>query len=189
MGMSRRETEIKLAFPSPQDARRTLAGAGAHEAKARVFEDNVLFDREDRPLASRGCLLRLRRAGSRAIVTFKGPVEGAHRHKVRTESEVEVGDADEMERILSGIGFRPVYRYQKYRTGFELAGVDIALDETAIGTYVELEGDPDAIDRVARALGKEPRDYLKETYRELQERHATSRGEVAGDLLYPRGNE
>ena len=186
MAMSRRETEIKLAFPSPKDALRALAHAGAIEAHPRVFEDNVLFDLDDGRLASAGCLLRLRRAGPRAVVTYKGPIEEGHRHKVREEAEVGVADGDEMDRILRGVGFLPRYRYQKYRTSFELEGVDIALDETALGTFVELEGPPDAIDRVAATLGKGPSDFLRATYRELQEEDAAARGVTAGDLLFPR---
>jgi len=187
MGMSRRETEIKLAFSSAEDARRALVAAGATPARPREFEDNVLYDFEDRGLFHKGRLLRLRRVGADALVTFKGPVEGESRHKVREESEVRVDDADEAARIFEGIGFRPFYRYQKYRTTFDLPGVHAAVDETALGTFGELEGDPDAIDRAAAALGREPRDYMKETYRELQERHAAATGVPAGDLLYPRG--
>ena len=186
MGMSRRETEIKLAFPSAEDARRALASAGAVPSRPREFEDNLLYDFEDRRLFHKGRLLRLRRVGADALVTFKGPVEGESRHKVREESEVRVDDGDEVARILEGIGFRPCYRYQKYRTTFALPGVHVALDETALGTFVELEGDPDAIDRAAASLGREPRDYLKETYRELQERQAAATGAPTGDLLYPR---
>jgi adenylate cyclase class 2 len=186
MGMSRRETEIKLAFSSPEDARNALAAAGAKATRDREFEDNVLYDFEDRRLFHKGRLLRLRRVGDEALVTFKGPVEGGSIHKVREESEVRVADADELAHILESVGFLPCYRYQKYRTTFELPGVHVALDETALGTFVELEGEPSAIDRAAGALGRGPRDYLTQTFRELQERDAASRGVPAGDLLYPR---
>lgn len=184
--MSRRETEIKLAFSSPEDARRTLASAGAVPSHEREFEDNVLYDSEDRRLFREGRVLRLRRFGTDALVTFKGPPEGDGRHKVRQESEVRVSDGDEAARILEGVGFRPCYRYQKYRSTFDLPGVHVALDETALGTFIELEGDPSAIDRAAAALGRGPHDYLKDTYRELQEKHAASGGLPAGDLLFPR---
>ena len=183
--MSRRETEIKLAFASPEDARRELIRLGAIESRPRVFEDNVVFDLDDRRLVTTDRLLRLRRTGPDAVLTYKGPAEAGRRHKVREEAEVGVADADEMDRILRGVGFRPGYRYQKYRTAFTLEGVDVALDETSLGTFVELEGDPDAIDRVAAALGKGPDDYLRATYRELQEKDAAARGAIAGDLLYP----
>jgi adenylate cyclase class 2 len=184
MAMSRRETEIKLAFPSSRDAASALSAAGATPSRSRTFEDNVLYDLDDRRLAGRGRVLRVRRAGRDVLMTFKGPVEGRHRHKVREEAEIAIADGDELARILEGIGLHPCYRYQKYRTTFELAGVHVALDETALGVFIELEGEADAIDRVASALGKTQGDYILETYRELQERDAAARGVDAGDLLY-----
>jgi hypothetical protein len=48
---------------------------------------------------------------------------------------------------------------------------------------VELEGAPDEIDRVARRLGFEPAQYVRESYRELHERHARMHGRAVGDLL------
>jgi adenylate cyclase class 2 len=142
MGMSRRETEIKLAFSSPEDARRALASAGAIPTHDRDFEDNVLYDSEDRRLFREGRVLRLRRFGTEALVTFKGPTEGEGRHKVREEAEVFVSDGDEAARILEGIGFRPAYRYQKYRSTFDLPGVHVALDETVLGPLSSSRGTP-----------------------------------------------
>jgi adenylate cyclase, class 2 len=185
MAMSRRESEIKLAFPAPGPAVQALVAIGARETHPRTFEDNVLFDLSGGPLSSTGRLLRLRRYGAATIVTFKGPVEGEHRHKVRTEHETVVVDAEAMRRILEGAGFEKVYRYQKFRTLFRIGGVEAAVDETPLGTFVELEGEPDEIDRVASALGCDPTRYIRETYRELQEREAARRGLPAGDLLMP----
>jgi len=52
------------------------------------------------------------------------------------------------------------FRYEKYRTTFRLPdsnawanGLLIELDETPIGTFVELEGPAAAIDRAAEELG------------------------------------
>jgi adenylate cyclase class 2 len=189
MGMSRRENEIKLAFASPDLAIRKLHDGGAREVHPRAFEDNVLYDVADRALARSGRLLRLRRYGAATILTFKAPVPGEHRHKVRVEHETAVADPDAMRRILEGLGFAPVYRYQKYRTGFLAGGVAASVDETPLGTFVELEGSPDEVDRVARALGCDESRYVLLTYRELQEREAAARGVPAGDLLMPGGDE
>lgn len=188
MGMSRRENEIKLAFASPDQAIRKLADCGARQTHPRTFEDNVLYDAADRVLARSGRLLRLRRYGAAAILTFKAPVAGEHRHKVRVEHETSVVDPDAMRRILDGLGYVPVYRYQKYRTVFLAGEVFAAVDETPLGTYVELEGSPEEVDRVARALGCDESRYILLSYREIQEQEAAARGVVAGDLLIPVEN-
>ena len=117
------------------------------------------------------------------VLTVKTPVEGQHRHKVRDEDETTVGDADVMTRILDGLGFAPCWRYQKHRTTYTLGGLEICLDETPIGCFVELEGPPDEIDVVTQQLGFTQDQQIRETYRELQEREAGRRGVSPGDLL------
>lgn len=189
MAKSSRENEIKLAFPSPELAVRRLLAAGATPIRERVFEDNVLFDLPDRPLTRGGRILRLRCAGEQAVLTFKAPVAGDHRHKVKTEHETAVSDPEALRRILTGLGYEPVYRYQKFRAAYRLGEVEAVVDETPIGTFVELEGAPDDVDRAAETLGATPADYIRLTYRELHERHAAERGVPVGDLLMPASGE
>jgi len=189
MDSSRREVEVKLPCDSPAGARRKLDGLGARLVRDRTFEDNILFERETDPLKPARKLLRLRREGGRALLTFKAPVEGDHAHKVRIEDESDVVDPQAVERILAGLGLRPHYRYQKYRTLFELEGLEICLDETPLGCFIELEGEPGAIDRVAAALGYGPDRYVLESYVELHEQWAAERGLPMGDLVFGRGEE
>jgi len=184
MGASRLETEIKLRFPSPEAAADCLRAASASLVSPREREDNVLYDRGSE-LARGGRALRLRRAGGRAILTWKGPVPGSHVHKVRIERETDVEAPEVMDEILRELGLVPSYRYEKYRTTFSLDRVTLCLDETPLGCFVELEGDGDEIDRVARRLGFAPEDYIRASYRELH-RNAVAAGDARpGDLLLP----
>lgn len=184
MGPSRKEVEIKLSFASTEDAIQRLQRLGAVLVHAREFEDNLIYDLPSGELKASGRLLRLRRAGSKSTITFKSTPPVETRHKVRVEHESSVSSADEMERILAGLGFSTVYRYQKYRTVYELEGVEISVDETPIGCFVELEGDPDAIDHLARRLGFNVEEYILSTYRDLHEADAASRGAPVGDLVF-----
>ena len=188
MAKSNCENEIKLAFPSPETAVSRLLAAGARPVGARAFEDNVVFDLADRSLLKSDRLLRLRSFAGSSLLTFKAPVAGEHRHKVRTEHETSIADPEAMRSVLLGLGFEAVYRYQKYRATYRLGAVDVAVDETPIGTFVELEGDPDDVDAAAAALGCTPSDFIRATYRELQQKEAASRGVVAGDLLLAEPN-
>ncbi len=185
MPESNRENEIKLAYPSADKATAALRQAGATLRHERTFEDNTLFDLPGGVLAASDRILRLRSYGTRSILTFKGPVEGGHAHKVRVEHEMDVPDAAVMRSILGGLGYTAVYRYQKYRATYAWGPLEAAVDETPIGTFVELEGPPDDVDRAAAALGAAPPDYIRATYRELQVADASARGAVAGDMLMP----
>ncbi len=177
------ETEIKLPFPSAAEAIERLRELGANFLHERAFEDNVAYDLPSGDLRAAGRLLRLRRYGGRAWLTYKAPAGGGGRHKVRTEHETEIGDPDALERLLGDLGYRPAYRYQKHRTVLALPGVEASVDETPLGCFVELEGDPEAIDALALRLGFSADQYIVATYRELHEAACASRGVAAGNLL------
>mgnify|MGYP001824752345 CR=1 FL=1 len=103
---------------------------------------------------------------------------------MRIEHETLLDDAAACAEILTGLGFRPVYRYQKYRALYELEQLHLCLDETPVGCFVELEGQPDAIDRVAARLGFGPEQFIRSTYLELHEEAAgVGRGEL-GDMVF-----
>lgn len=162
------ETEIKLPAADVDSAKRLLYRAGFRVHKRRIFEDNTVFDTPRRNLGKTATLLRLREAGRKAIVTYKGrPI--ASRHKSREELEVEVSDPATLRAIAARLGFEPVFRYQKYRTEYKQpsrSGI-ATLDETPIGVYLELEGEPGWIDRTARRLGYSEKDYITASYGRL----------------------
>ena len=189
MQRSTREIEIKLSFESADEARRCLEKLGGRLIREREFEDNVVYDRDLDPLKDAGKLLRLRRSGASALLTYKAPVPGEHRHKVRQEEETVVDDPAAVEALLDGLGFHPIYRYQKYRTLFEIGDLHVCLDETPLGCFVELEGPPEQIDRATEVMGIPRERYVLETYRELQEKDALERGVEAGDLVFDTTDE
>lgn len=184
MPRASRETEIKLPYPSSNQAFEALDSLGARVVSARSFEDNAVFDWPDGRLESSGRMLRLRTCAGVATLTYKAPVEGVHRHKVRLEHETVLGDAEAARKILEALGFRSVYRYQKFRTVLEIAGLTACVDETPIGCWVELEGDPSAIDAIAARLGFGPDRYVRDTYRDLHERACVAAGLPRLDLVF-----
>jgi adenylate cyclase class 2 len=161
------ETEVKLRLPDLAAGRTALGRAGARLARPCVFEDNALYDDREGRLGAGGCVLRLRRVDGRGIVTFKGPkrVEGGVRS--RPEHETEVQDADAFEAILAGLGYVCRFRYQKRRETWSLPGVEVVLDDTPIGAFLEVEGPAPAIHAAAVALGFSPADYVAASYAEL----------------------
>ena len=187
-----------------------LAGPGS----ARVHEENVIFDTPQGGLAKHGQLLRIRTetpetrrkskiAGpnQRIVLTFKQPfapqavegTESAHHgfYKVRDEIELEVTDAPSLTKIFEGLGMRGWFRYEKYRTTFRMpaskawaGSLLIELDETPIGTFVELEGPAPAIDRAAEELGYSKQDYVLKNYLRLYMEDCRRRGEQPRDMVF-----
>ena len=154
-------------MPGPSEARALVVGIGAAPSRPRHFEDNVLFDDAGASLRASGRALRLRRTAAAGIVTYKGPRIPGGAIKSRPEIEVTVGDADAAQQVLEALGYRPVFRYQKYREAFHWRDAEIVVDETPIGTFLEVEGPIETIHAAAAALGRGPADYVGESYAAL----------------------
>jgi adenylate cyclase class 2 len=175
-----RETEVKLRVASAEAARERLRRVGAELVRERHFEDNALFDDKAGSLGASGTLLRLRRTPHGGVLTFKGPREIENGVKSREERETSVDDPDEVRAILRKLGYRPLFRYQKYRETWTHRGQEIEVDETPIGTFLEIEGDLEGIHAVARELGFSPEDFLTESYVGL-----FLAGGGQGDMVFP----
>ena len=67
--------------------------------------------------------------------------------------------------VLEELGFRVWFRYEKYREEFAHEDVTIAIDETPVGTFVEIEGSEQGIHDMAAALARKPADYVTDSYR------------------------
>jgi adenylate cyclase class 2 len=162
-----REAEIKLRVERPSLFKARLRDLGAVLLRSRHFEDNHIMDFEDERLRRSNSLLRLRIAGKKAYLTFKGPSRILSGTKARREMESELIEGRTVLRILYLLRLRCHFRYQKHRTIFRLSRTMITLDETPIGNYAEIEGEPVSIKRIAKKLGFEEKHFITDTYLEL----------------------
>jgi adenylate cyclase class 2 len=164
------EREVKLRFDSPEQARAAILAAGATPLRCRRLQEDALLDTEDETLRRRQCALRIRTEGGKSLLTFKGPVQpGAM--KVRDEYETVVGDGQVLQHVLEELGLHVWFRYEKYREEYAAEDVTVAIDETPVGTYVEIEGGEEAILAMTRALGRTAADFILDSYRGLFIKH------------------
>jgi adenylate cyclase class 2 len=177
------EREIKLGFRTPAEAREAILAAGATPLRGRRLQEDCLLDTRDDELHQRRCVLRVRLECGKTLLTFKGPVQ-ASEMKLREELETIVGDGLLLLRVLEELGFRVWFRYQKYREEFAHECVTVALDETPVGTFVEIEGSENGIHEMAAALSRKPADYVLDSYRGLFVKHCQQRGLPVTDMLF-----
>ena len=177
------EREIKLRFADASAARAAVLGAGATPIRSRRLQEDSLLDTEDESLRRRRCVLRVRVESGKSLLTFKGPVQPSF-VKMREELETVVGDGTLVLRVLEELGFHVWFRYEKYREEFALDDVIVAIDDTPVGTFVEIEGGDRGIHEMAMALGRGPADYVLDSYRRIYILDCETRGIPAGDMVF-----
>jgi adenylate cyclase class 2 len=164
--------EIELKFPvvDPKSFRRKVEELGFRLETERTFERNTLYDTPDRDLRERGQILRLRSYGERCTVTHKRKTGTSDaRYKTRIETETTVGDCDALAEVFKQLGCDPVFHYEKFRTewAYGETGGHLVLDETPVGIWAELEGDPAWIDAMLDGLGIPAGDTTTASYGKL----------------------
>jgi adenylate cyclase, class 2 len=160
-----------------------VLSAGATPLRGRRLQEDCLLDTDDEDLRRRRCVLRVRMESGKSLLTFKGPVQPSI-VKVREELETVAADGTLLLHILEELGFHVWFRYQKYREEFALDDVIVAIDETPVGTFVEIEGGEEHIHRTAAALGKTAKDYITDSYRTLFTDYCRMHGVEATDMLF-----
>ena len=183
-GAGPQEIEVKLPAADLAEVRRRLEELGATLEKGRHDESNDLFDDAAGSLAGAGRALRLRRAQGRGILTFKGAAKFTQGVKSREERETAVGEPGEMEAILERLGFRRKFRYEKRREEWRFSDCDVALDETPIGNFVEIEGDPAAIRRAVAALALDFASAIPYSYAGLYARKRKEDPALPEDMVF-----
>ena len=179
------EREIKLRFANAADARAAVAASGAVPRRGRRLQQDALLDTRDGLLRASGSALRVREEDGRSVLTFKGPVQPSTM-KLREEIETQVVDGAALLGVLERLGFRVWFRYEKFREEFSLGRCIVAIDETPVGTFVEIEGDEPGVAATAKALGRTPADYLLDSYRGLFARRCEEQGAPLADMLFGR---
>ena len=177
------EREIKLQFASADEARDAIIACGATPLLGRRLQEDALLDTDDEELRRRRCVLRVRMENGKSRLTFKGPVQPGPM-KLREEHETVAADGDTLLTILRELGLHAWFRYEKYREEFAAEDVVIAIDETPVGTFVEIEGGEHHIHETAARLGKSPADYITDSYRTLFLQHCAERGVTSSDMLF-----
>jgi adenylate cyclase, class 2 len=172
-----------LRFDSAEEARDKILALGATPHLGRRLQEDCLFDTDDEQLRRQRSTLRVRSESGHALLTFKGPVIPAA-IKIREEHETVVSDGAALQTILEELGLHVWFRYEKYREEFTADEVVIAVDETPVGVFVEIEGKEDAIHRMANALGKSPADYITDSYRFIFLQHRDANGLAGHDMVF-----
>lgn len=165
------EIEAKLKVDSLQEIERKLAELGA-EFLAEQLQTDYHFDDANSELTKTDRCLRLRRqmvgSSERFFLTYKGAKEESN-FKKRQEIEIEIKDADSVQKLLSALGYEKVLVVEKRRRLWRLGDCEVALDRLPLlGNFVEIEGpDDEKIADAQRSLGLADLPHIAESYASL----------------------
>jgi adenylate cyclase class 2 len=160
-----------------------VLAAGATPLHGRRLQEDALLDTADDALRTRACALRIRMENGKSRITFKGPVQSSAM-KLRDEFETLVGDGGLLLHIFEELGFQVWFRYEKYREEFSHEDVIVAVDETPVGVFVEIEGSEGGITAMAAAMGRTPSDYIVDSYRSLFLQQRDALGLTGNDMVF-----
>lgn len=178
-----KEIEVKFALKDRPELVRKLHDIGGQRLYPETFEDNIVLDRRGE-LRTKGALLRVRKFGKYSIATFKGPmaIEGG----VKTRDEVQTGvESFELAiQLFDSLGYKPVFRYQKFREVWRVKDAEVVIDRTPIGEYFEIEGTMDLIRSIATELGMEMEQAIRQTYADLYRQARRTRADLPNDMVF-----
>ncbi len=129
------------------------------------FEENTLY--RGGVLDEKQAVLRVRKIDDKTVLTYKQPIESISDFKRQIEFETIVEKAEELEKIIEGLGFVKALVYEKRRQTWQFRAVEVVLDELPFGQYMEIEGSMIAIAEAEMLLDIENLELENETYPRL----------------------
>lgn len=178
------EIEVKFPLSDRNELTRKLHEIGATRLYPETFEDNIVFDRRGE-LRTKGALLRVRKFGRYSLATYKGPMSIEGGIKSREEVQTGVESFELAIQLFDSLGYKPVFRYQKFREVWRIREVEVVIDRTPIGSYFEIEGPIDLIRSVATELGMNMDQALRQTYADLYRQHRRTRADLPENMVFP----
>jgi len=188
-----RELELKGVVDDEAARRRRLEDAGAHVVFQGRLEDRR-YDTADRRLTASDEVLRVRTytgdSGERATLEWKGPTRVEDGYKVRDEIIANTTDASALAKILQHLGYSVIGEIDREVVQYALERATVRFERyPRMDALVEVEGQPDDIERAIRALGM-PREaftadrlptFVARFEARTGERAALSRRQIASD--------
>src|SRR5260221_97373 len=178
------EIEIKFPLRERNELVRKLHEIGAQRLYPETFEDNIVLDRRGE-LRTRGSLLRVRKFGKYSIATYKGPMSIEGGVKSREEVQTGVESFELAIQLFASLGYKPVFRYQKFREVWRLKETEVVIDRTPIGDYFEIEGSVETLRTVAADLGMNMEHAIRQTYADLYRQARRNRGDLPENMVFP----
>ena len=178
------EVELKACVPDPDALVGRLRTAGAREDFVGELIDRR-FDYSDASLLARDEVVRVREylgvdGSSQTSLEWKGPTSTVAGYKQREEIGVQAGDPETLVAILGRMGLSVTRMIERQIRQYRLDGAVVRMEHyPQMDDLVEVEGEPDDIERAIAQMGI-PRDqYSTDSLSEFARRFELRTGQRA----------
>jgi predicted adenylyl cyclase CyaB len=194
------EVELKAVCDDLDARRQRVEKAGA----LLTYEGRLVdrrYDIESRELAGRDEVLRVRRyesgTSAKTYLDWKGRTETQGAYKIREEISTLVEDFPALELILDKLGFIVTMQIDREIAQYDLSGASIRFETyPRMDVLVEVEGEPDTIEKAIEALGMARGEFTSERLPSFVSRFEKRTGvraaicdrELSGDSQYRRSD-
>ncbi len=191
-----REVELKSVVPDVATTRQKVESAGG----LLTYEGRLIdlrYGDKSGALVQTDQVIRLRiyarEGASEGFLDWKGPTRYDDGYKVREEVSTRVGDPVALARILANIGLMVVREIERVIAQYTLAGAIVRFEEyPRMDHLVEIEGQPDSIERAIELTGLPCQGFTTERLPEFVARFeartgqkgALSARELAGNYAF-----
>ncbi len=187
------ELELKAVAADPVALEGRLRAIGAVPGFRGLMADRR-FDR-DGALLARDEVLRIRRfladdGTGHAVVGWKGPVAIEGGYKRRREHELTTLDGAEAEAVVEALGYAPIHAIDRRVVYYELEGAVVRIEwYPRMDCLVEVEGEPEAIERAVGAIGLDRAAFSADALAAFIARFEVRTGQVAAVSVAALGGE
>jgi predicted adenylyl cyclase CyaB len=147
--------EIELKFELNTDEVGRIKDNSKITTLKECYQQTVMFDNADKIMERTDGRIRLRQHGDKITISYKKPLPSDGNHKKEIELETVVGNFDVMKNILKMMEYYPTTSYEKYTTHlkFKDSNTELEIQKYPFATFLEIEGEKEEIERVAKELG------------------------------------
>jgi adenylate cyclase class 2 len=194
-----REVELKSVVDDMALRRRKTESAGGKLSFEGALAD-VRYDTLSDDLMRRDHVLRIRTYTSGGIteghLDWKGATRYENGFKIREEVSTPVAEPAALSSILASLGFKVIREIEREIAQYSLLGATVRFEHyPSMDDLVEVEGDPDSIEKAIAAIGLPRTGFTSERLAEFivrfesrtGNRAALSARELAGEYLYHEG--
>lgn len=153
--------EVELKFKIDDNQIKKIIANQDIATEKEVYQKTVMFDNADKLMEHTDGRIRLRQQGNKISLSYKRPLPSVGNEKKEVELETEVGNFEVMSNILRMMGYAPATSYEKHTTPFKLKecpNVFLEIQKYPFETFLEIEGEKEEIEKVAKQLGFDAKD-------------------------------